>query len=89
MAQPLNPLPALEQLPLRKGDPPNSAWGLWGDGPDSALGSLNYLTDEVVSRAVREEIKTGERVGLKYVLLRPREVRVPAHINMQRSAACH
>lgn len=62
---PLNPLPSLDQLPLRKGDPPHSAWGLWGDGPESALGSLNYLTDESVQKAVREEIRTGERVGLE------------------------
>lgn len=67
MAPPLNPLPSLGQLPLRKGDPPNSAWGLWGDGPDSALGALNYLIEERVSRAVREEIQTGQRVGLKCV----------------------
>lgn len=67
MAPPPNPLPSLNDLPLRKGDPPNSAWGLWGDGPDGALGSLNYLTDELVSKSVREEIKTGERVGLEYV----------------------
>ncbi|SPO06780.1 uncharacterized protein DNG_09474 [Cephalotrichum gorgonifer] len=64
MAPPAEPLPSLDQLPLRKGDPPNSAWGLWGDGPDSALGSLNYLTEELVARTVQEEIKTGERVGL-------------------------
>lgn len=68
MAPPLQPLPSLDQLPLRKGDPPNSAWGLWGDGPDSSLGALNYLTEELVSRAVREEIKTGERLGLEYAL---------------------
>lgn len=67
MAPPLSPLPRLDQLPLRKGDPPNSAWGLWGDGPDSALGALNHLTEERVSKAVREEVKTGERVGLKSV----------------------
>lgn len=62
-------IPPLDQLPLREGDPPNSAWGLWGDGQDSALGSLNYLTDELVSRTIRDEIKTGERVGLKYAHL--------------------
>lgn len=67
MAPPLDPLPRLDQLPLRQGDPPNSAWGLWGDGPDSALGSLNYLSEQVVLKAAREEIRTGERVGLKYV----------------------
>lgn len=59
--------PSFDQLPLHEGDPPNSAWGLWGDGPDSALGSLNHLTDELVLRTIKEEVKTGERVGLKYV----------------------
>lgn len=63
-------VPPFEQLPLRKGDPPYSAWGLWGDGPESVMGSLNYLTDEVMLRTVKQEVKTGERVGLKYVILR-------------------
>ncbi|OAA68634.1 hypothetical protein SPI_00829 [Niveomyces insectorum RCEF 264] len=57
-------LPALSDLPLKAGDPPNSAWGLWGD--KAALGALNRLTDEVVLNAVKNEIKTGERVGLEY-----------------------
>lgn len=64
----LSPLPQLDQLPLKQGDPPNSAWGLWGNGPESALGALNYLTDEIVAKTPREEIKTGERVGLEYVV---------------------
>lgn len=58
------PLPALDDLPLRKGDPPFSAWGLW---ENTQLGSLNYLSDDVVKAAAREEIQTGARVGLKYV----------------------
>lgn len=60
---PPNPLPGLADLPLRPGDPPNSAWGLWG--PEDKLGALNYLTDEVVLRTMKEEVKTGERVGLE------------------------
>lgn len=68
MAPPLNPLPSFDELPLREGDPPNSAWGLWGDGSDSALGSLNYLTDELVLKTIKEEVKTGERIGLKCVI---------------------
>lgn len=60
-----NSLPSLDQLPLRDGDPPNSTWGLWGDERDSALGSLNYLTDELVLRTIREEVSSGERVALK------------------------
>lgn len=65
MANRRNPLPALSELPLHEGDPPNSAWGLWGDSKEASLGSLNYLTDEVVLRTVKEEVKTGARVGLE------------------------
>ncbi|KPI35812.1 uncharacterized protein AB675_11161 [Cyphellophora attinorum] len=61
-------IPPLSSLPLNESDPPNSAWGLWGTGPDSALGSLNYLTDELVARTVKEEVRTGERVGLNLPL---------------------
>ena len=57
------PLPESNDLPLRKGDPPFSAWGLW---ENTQLGSLNYLTDEVVLATAREEFRTGIRVGLKY-----------------------
>ncbi|KAH7030581.1 uncharacterized protein B0I36DRAFT_408590 [Microdochium trichocladiopsis] len=55
-------IPRLEELPLRPDNPPNSAWGLWGE--DDKLGSLNYLTDQVVLSTIREEVRTGERVGL-------------------------
>ncbi|OAL46297.1 putative cyclase [Pyrenochaeta sp. DS3sAY3a] len=64
MANRIDPLPSLAELPINKDDPPNSAWGLWGDSKESSLGSLNYLTDEVVLKTIREEVKTGERVGL-------------------------
>ncbi|KAL3475207.1 hypothetical protein BJX99DRAFT_259673 [Aspergillus californicus] len=67
MSRPV-PFPSFDQLPLRKGDPPNSAWGLWGDGPESALGSLNHLTDELVLKTIKEEVKTGERIGLNLPL---------------------
>ncbi|CRG90703.1 hypothetical protein PISL3812_07748 [Talaromyces islandicus] len=61
-------LPRFDELPLHDGDPPHSAWGLWGGGPESSLGSLNYLTDDLVQRAIKEEVKTGERVGLNLPL---------------------
>jgi hypothetical protein len=66
MTKRLTPLPSFDKLPLRDGDPPNSAWGLWGDAKETSLGSLNYLTDEIVLKATKEEVKTGERVGLEY-----------------------
>lgn len=56
--------PSFDDLPLRPGDPPHSAWGLW---KSPALGALNYLTDDVVLKATQEEIRTGERITLKYV----------------------
>lgn len=55
--------PKFDDLPLNKGDPPFSAWGLYGK--DDALGTLNLLTPEVVVEAAKE-IKTGVRVGLDY-----------------------
>jgi hypothetical protein len=58
-----SPLPPLSSLPLRPGDPPRSAWGRWGK--DDQLGTLNYLTVELVQKTIRGEIKTGHRVGLK------------------------
>ncbi|POS77044.1 hypothetical protein DHEL01_v204561 [Diaporthe helianthi] len=58
----ITPLPKLSDLPLKPGDPPNSAWGLWGEG--DKLGSLNHLTDEAVLNAVKTEVKTGQRIGL-------------------------
>lgn len=60
---PITPLPKLNELPLNPGDPPKSAWGLWG--PNDKLGALNYLTDEVVLKAIKEDVLTGERVGLE------------------------
>ncbi|KAF9886954.1 hypothetical protein FE257_010695 [Aspergillus nanangensis] len=53
--------PAFTELPLRDGDPPFSAWGLYG--PNDQLGTLNILTPEVVAEAARE-IQTGVRIGL-------------------------
>ncbi|KUL90676.1 hypothetical protein ZTR_00225 [Talaromyces verruculosus] len=58
-------LPRFDELPLREGDPPLSAWGLW---KDPALGALNYLNDAKVSSTAKEEIRTGERVTLNLPL---------------------
>jgi hypothetical protein len=51
-----------ESLPLRAGDPPFAAWGLWGD--EDELGSLNLLTPSVVQNAA-EEVTYGIRIPLK------------------------
>lgn len=52
-------LPSFFDLPLRRGDPPFSAWGLYGD--DDQLGAVNRLTDELVKEAARDEIQSGVR----------------------------
>lgn len=51
--------PDFDDLPLNPGDPPHSAWGLYG--PHDQLGTLNRLTDELVVRAAKNEIKAGIR----------------------------
>lgn len=48
------PLPAFDELPPFKNFP-GCAWDVWG--PDDQLGTVNLLTEEVVQRAAREEIK--------------------------------
>ena len=53
--------PQFDQLPLRKGDPPFSAWGLYG--LEDELGTLNLLTP-ATTQAAAAEIKTGVRIGL-------------------------
>jgi hypothetical protein len=57
------PHPDFNDLPLDKNGPRGNAWGLWG--PDDQLGTLNYLNDDVISQAARENIKTGSRLSLK------------------------
>lgn len=72
--------PAFDDLPLREGDPPYSAWGLWGE--DDNIGMLvrvksfitcvvpadycqqNWLSKEVVKDAATE-IREGLRFSLK------------------------
>jgi hypothetical protein len=54
-----NGIPPFDSLPLRKGDPPYSAWGLYGDRDE--LGFLNRQTDEIIAAAAKSEIRTGTR----------------------------
>jgi len=60
--------PAFSELPLNKGDPFLSAWGLWGK--DDQLGTLNFLTNQVVKSAA-SEIKEGVRISLNWPLHEP------------------
>jgi hypothetical protein len=52
-------IPPFEDLPLRKGDPHHSAWGLYREKDE--LGTLNRLTGERVVSAAREEVRCGDR----------------------------
>ncbi|KAH8844422.1 hypothetical protein MCOR27_011467 [Pyricularia oryzae] len=56
--------PAFNDLPFDKKGPIGNAWGLWG--PEDQLGTLNLLTDEIVARAARENILTGQRISLNW-----------------------
>lgn len=57
----INPRPPFESLPWRHGDPPFSAWGLYGN--DDQIGTLNLLTPER-TKAAASEIQTGVRISL-------------------------
>lgn len=46
-----NSIPSFEELPVRKGAPAESSWGVFGD--DDALGCLNFLTPAGVLEAAR------------------------------------
>lgn len=58
--------PAFEDLPLQKGHPQFSAWGLWGK--DDELGTLNLLTPDRRKQAALE-IQTGDTIPLRFVTL--------------------
>ena len=60
--------PSFDHLPLHAGEPPLSAWGLWGS--DDELGTLNLLDAETVKAALNE-VTTGERIPVKYVYCYP------------------
>jgi kynurenine formamidase len=46
-----NKLPSFDQLPIKKGAPPESSWGVFGD--DDQFGCLNFLTPQGVVEAAR------------------------------------
>jgi len=56
-------LPTFDELPHYKNFP-GCAWDVWG--PGDQLGTVNLLTDEVVQRAAKEEVKTGQSVSLNW-----------------------
>lgn len=58
-------IPNFSDLPLDKNGPHHNAWGLYG--ANDQLGTLNRLTDQIVTSASRE-IKTGTRISLNWPL---------------------
>lgn len=56
-------IPSFDELPLFH-DFKGCAWEVWGK--DDELGTINLLTEEVVARAAREEIKSGKTVCLNW-----------------------
>jgi hypothetical protein len=50
-------IPTFDQLPIRPGLPPDSAWGVFGD--DDELGCLNFLTPEGLVEAAHS-VKSGQ-----------------------------
>jgi hypothetical protein len=60
--------PPFDELPLDKEGPPGNAWGLYGF--DDELGALNMITPATV-KAAAQEIQTGDRVSLDWLLNLP------------------
>ncbi|KAM0689212.1 hypothetical protein Q7P36_011289 [Cladosporium allicinum] len=58
-------IPKFSDLPLDKNGPHHNAWGLYG--ANDQLGTLNRLTNEIVTSAAKE-IKTGTRISLNWPL---------------------
>jgi hypothetical protein len=70
-----NGIPRFEDLPLGKGDPLHSAWGLYGKNDE--LGTLNRLTGERVVEAAKAEIQSGVRLVILVAMLSVRSVYSP------------
>lgn len=54
--------PDFDDLPLKPSHPQGSSWGLWGDNDE--LGTLNFLTLDIVYAASRE-VLSGKVIPLK------------------------
>lgn len=62
------PIPRYRDLPVIEKTGARHAWCVWGDGDE--LGTLNFITPEVVAAATRE-VKAGEVVNLSLPLDQP------------------
>lgn len=56
-------LPTFKELP-REGGFPGCAWNVWGAGDQ--LGTVNMLTDSLVARTAKEEVRTGHAISLNW-----------------------
>jgi kynurenine formamidase len=63
-----SPIPTYDELPVKSGNPPRSAWGLWGD--DDQIGTINWLTAERVVAGARL-VKKGAVFALNWELEKP------------------
>jgi kynurenine formamidase len=67
-------LPSYDELPIRAGAPPGSAWGVFGDRDE--LGTLNLLTPQRVREALGEA-REGRVIPLNLPLNLPDPPRIP------------
>lgn len=56
-------LPSFRELP-RQGGFPGCAWKVWGK--NDQLGTVNLLTQSLVARTAKEEIRTGQTISLNW-----------------------
>ena len=61
-------LPSFDQLPVKPGNPPKSAWGLWGD--DDEVGTINLLTPERAAQAAKL-VQSGKAFPMNWDLELP------------------
>ena len=65
MAFDLSSVPHFDDLPKVEGMPQGCAWGVFDrDGQKDTVGTLNFLTPEVV-KAAAQEVKDGVSISLK------------------------
>ena len=63
-----NRLPSYDELPYKPGNPPRTAWGLWGD--DDQIGTINLLTPERVTGAAKL-VRKGSTFPMNWDLEKP------------------
>lgn len=61
-------LPSFDELPVKPGNPPKSAWGLWGEQDE--VGTINLLTPERVAAAAKL-VQSGKTFPMNWELELP------------------